>query len=313
MVKKVETYKKITANLTTALMGAATLFTIITLAYNLYTLSQHKFYVTRTKLTVTIEKDYETVTTKVVNYFLYRNMTADAEDNTSPSTTFIVDNPTTLCPSGFQLWTDKERIIAIRDNIFSPYMVISDIYIFALMFATAIITCIWIPFFMKDHHIPIFLRHSNSNVFFDVMMIRIFCFTFFITLSGSLPQLTFYKVSEACLHTADDVGFNINWTDYYQFCLTSLIWVISVPMIIFLVFTVCRDLLRFALIPVLVANLIFQIMTTILAFIVVSVGLRFGQNGTIRAMHAVNVSVFLLTILLTLIYNRLYAKKDLLR
>jgi len=152
-------------------------------------------------------------------------------------------------------------------------MIVSDIYIFALMIATAIVTCIWIPFCMKEHHIPIFLRHSNSNVFYDFMVIRIFCFTFFITLSGSLPQLTFFKVNEPCLFTADRTGFNIDWTDYNQFCLTSLIWVISVPMIIFLFFTICRDLLRFALIPVLVANLIFQIMTTILSFIVVAVGL----------------------------------------
>lgn len=59
MVKRVETYKKVSAHTTTALMGAASIFSIITLAYNLYYLQKQQYYVARTKANVTQEIDYE--------------------------------------------------------------------------------------------------------------------------------------------------------------------------------------------------------------------------------------------------------------
>lgn len=188
MIKKVETYKKITNHFTTALMGLACVFTLITLAYQQYSLSNTKFYVERTRRDITKEIDYENVTSSVVYYFLYRNQTPDAADELSSNNRLmIVEDPFKLCPLGFQLNTDLNRVIAIRDNIFSPYMIVSDIYIFILMLATAVLLCIWIPFFMKEHHLPIFLRNSNSNHFYDALLVRIYSFLFFITLSGSLP------------------------------------------------------------------------------------------------------------------------------
>lgn len=87
-------------------MGIATIFTMITLAYSLYTLTQSKFYVSRTKITTTIEKDYEKVNKTVVSYFLYRNLTEDAIDNLPAISTTIVEDPSTLCPTGYQLETD---------------------------------------------------------------------------------------------------------------------------------------------------------------------------------------------------------------
>jgi hypothetical protein len=78
-------------------------------------------------------------------------------------------------------------MVEIRDNINSPYMLVSDIYVGILLVGTFFVTCYWVPFRMKEFHIPPFLRKAQSNVFFDFMRIRIICFIFFITLSGSLP------------------------------------------------------------------------------------------------------------------------------
>jgi len=91
----------------------------------------------------------------------------------------------------------------IRDNIKSPYMFVSELYCICLMIACLIGACIYVPFFMKEYDIPIILRKAGSNIFYDLLMIRIYVFLAFMTLAGSLPHLTMFFLKDKCLHTTD--------------------------------------------------------------------------------------------------------------
>jgi hypothetical protein len=77
-------------------------------------------------------------------------------------------------------------MIEIRDNITSVYMLLSDSYIGILMVLTFFITSYWVPYRMKDYHVPIFLRDGNSSLFFDSLFIRLLWFVYFISLSATL-------------------------------------------------------------------------------------------------------------------------------
>ena len=132
-------------------------------------------------------------------------------------------------------------MLEIRNNIESFYMRLSELYVVVLMLINFGVSCIWVPFRMREHHIPVFLRKAQSNVFYDFMRIRVLSFAYFITLAGCLPQMTFYYVNDVCLHTYSERDFGINWTDYYQFCLTALIWVISAPILLYGVAHMFRD------------------------------------------------------------------------
>jgi len=91
----------------------------------------------------------------------------------------------------------------IRDNIKSPYMFVSEAYCILLMIGTFVAACIYVPFFMKEYDIPIILRKAGSNIFYDLLMIRIYVYMAFMTLSGALPHLTMFFLNDKCLHTTD--------------------------------------------------------------------------------------------------------------
>ena len=95
------------------------------------------------------------------------------------------------------------RATAIRDNIVSPYMFVSEIYIVFLMCLCFIACNIYCPFKMKEYDIPVFLRKAGSNIFYDILMIRIYIYMFFMMFTGALPHLTMFFLDHKCLHTTD--------------------------------------------------------------------------------------------------------------
>jgi hypothetical protein len=95
--------------------------------------------------------------------------------------------------------------------------------------------------------------------------------------------------------------------------LTALIWVISVPIILYIIALTFRDNLRYALIPCMIANLVFIFMTSVLSFVVVGFGLIRGSSTMVKAMHTANLSVLALTIISVAYYDRRFSSKDLLR
>lgn len=258
MVRAVEMFKKITNITTLVLMSLAMVFTLGVLCWQSYNLFRQPYFLSRTRVDIVQEIDFETVTINKVQYFAYRNTTEGASDVDSSSNYYIAPNVTETCEGqGHQLIDTMHRMQQIRDNIRSPYMILSSVYVILLMMVTFAIATIWAPFKMKEHHIPAFLRKAESNVFYDFMRVRVLSFVYFMTLSGCLPHLTFYFVNDVCLHTYSQRDFGLNWTDYYQFCLTALIWVISVPITLYVAATALRDSLRYILIPLIIANITF--------------------------------------------------------
>lgn len=80
-------------------------------------------------------------------------------------------------------------------------MRVSEAYIMLTMLAVAFVACVYIPFNMKEYNIPIYFRQARSNVFLDLLRLRIAAFAYFIVLSGCLPHFNFY-ILDKCLHTA---------------------------------------------------------------------------------------------------------------
>lgn len=74
----------------------------------------------------------------------------------------------------------------------STFMKTSEIFILCLMLLAAFMACVWIPYNMNEYGMPIYFRDSNSNVFLDLLNLRLIAFAYFITLSGCLAQFQFY-------------------------------------------------------------------------------------------------------------------------
>ena len=156
----------------------------------------------RTEVSETI--DFEVVTTTKVLYFLFRNQTEGAADVNKNNDYLIVSNVNRTCEGGgYQLERDIKRAVAIKNNLISTYMMVSEAFVIFLMFCCTIGAVIYVPFCLKEHDIPILLRRAGSNVFFDLLTIRLLIYAYFLVLTGSLPHLTMYYLNDACLHTTD--------------------------------------------------------------------------------------------------------------
>merc|ERR1711862_409319 len=107
-------------------------------------------------------------------------------------------------------------------------------------------------------HVPLILRKADENNFHLVMRARNTCLLFFIALSGSMTHLTNYFVRDICLHTTDTPvlidAFDVNMTDFYQYCLISLVWFISFPMIAYTIFNFFRDVSKYVCIPFIITG-----------------------------------------------------------
>lgn len=243
---------------------------------------------------------------------MYHNTTDGARDINGNSNSFIVSNLTNLCsPSGYEAILDESRAFSIRNNLESIYMEVSEAYVLIMMLIVAFLCCVYVPYNMKERDIPIYFRQSQSNVFLDFLNLRITAFFFFIVLSGCLPHLNFYVLS-TCLHTASN-NFGIQWTDNYQYCLVALIWVITVPLIVFLLMNVMNDNLRYSLIPIIIGFVIFLLMVAILSIIIIVNAIIYANSQYIRIIHLINVGVLIFSIGVAGLYGEKFAKKDLLK
>lgn len=157
------------------------------------------------------------------------------------------------------------------------------------------------------------MRHATSNVFFDFMRLRIYNYVYFLMLFGCLPHFIFYFPRDKCLHTYSARDFGINWTDYYQYCLTMLSWVITVPVVIYFCGTALRDNFKYFMYPFLVANLVFIFTSCILAFIVLLFGLIGAYHPFLQCLIGFDLFVLFYMVAGNFIYQKEFAQKDLLR
>lgn len=204
MVKTVERYKKFVSTTAIILMGLSMLFTLGIFGYNFFSLTSEKFFLTRVRQQITKVVDFETITTSQVGYFLYRNTSYYAVDAGSDRAFWIVDEELAdrVCEGkGYFSDLDADRVENIRDNITSPYIMISTIYLLILMLAAFILAVIVFPQKIREHHIPVLLRQADENMFHVVMRVRNGTLLYFIVLAGCLCQLTNYFVEDRCLHT----------------------------------------------------------------------------------------------------------------
>jgi len=315
--KNMGRYKRFVSYSTLVLMAVAFIITIAMLLTHWSYLTTGYYYVARTRQSQLETIDFEEVSVTKVRYFLYRNETEGASDIDDDSNYFIVDNVDQLCEKtegkSVQQMEDLNRITSIRDNIYSPYMLVSEIYIFIQMLVCAFLALIWFPFKLREYEIPLIMRKARANVFFDFMRIRIMAFVYFLVLVGSLPQLLFLFPNDTCLHTRDEVDFGINWTDYYQFCLSMFNWITSIPIAIYICGSCLKDGFRFAMYPFLVANLVFLFTSSVLAAIVLIFALWRSWSMHVIVIVAFDLFVVLYAIVCNIIYEKMYANKDLLR
>ena len=82
----------------------------------------------------------------------------------------------------------------MRDQIDSYFMIISEGYILLLMLSLSILAVYVIPEMLKEHHIPMFLREADENMFSVIMRARILAYMYFLILAGCMPSLSLYFV-----------------------------------------------------------------------------------------------------------------------
>ena len=248
---------------------------------------------------------------------MYKNTTEGAEDAGDDLNNFIVDDLDVLCEGNdYFLESDIDRITSARDNINSTFMLFSEAYILLLMFVLMISVTIIIPHKMKEHHVPMLIRNAEENHFHVMMRIRCWVFQFYMCLSGCIPQITNYFTNK-CLHTEPNPlifqFFDVNGTDYYQFCMVSLIWFISLPISCFLIGAYFKDATRYSVIPCMITCVVFIVFAEALAFFTI-LNMMFNPNTyLVQATQGANIFVYLLCQILNTWYAVRWSKKDLLR
>ena len=223
-----------------------------------------------------------------------------------------------LCEhNGVYLSEDPTLIKSIRRNISSFYMLMSETYILLLMVIGMIFAVIVIPQRMKEHHVPMLLRQADENMFHIMMRVRGFVFLFYMTVSGCLTHLINYHTT-ICLHTGDQLDWmgtamDVRVTDYYQYCMVSLIWFISIPTGFFLIMAFFRDATRYAMIPCMVTSVVFLVFAFFLSLVSLINGMINGHNIYVKTAHGANFFVYFYLLIFNSIYRYKYAKRDLLR
>jgi FlaA1/EpsC-like NDP-sugar epimerase len=164
-------------------------------------------------------------------------------------------------------------------------------------------------------------------VFYDFLKLRLFFFGYFMVLAGCLPQLIFYDLSsdQKCLHTKNVthcfprvggcIGVDIVQTDTRQFTLLMIIWMVTVPIFVFMWLRMLRDSMRYVCVPIIVACLVWQVLVVALAIDVNIKALFFGMaaHWWVILSQTLNLLVFLTAGAITLLYKKFYAKKDMLK
>lgn len=102
-------------------------------------------------------------------------------------------------------------------------------------------------------------------------------------------------------------------TDYYQFCMVSLIWFISIPILCFLLGAWFKDATRYSMIPCMITCLVFIVFAMLLSLLTILNMLLNPNSQYVRIIQGYNLFVYLTCQLFNFIYRVKYAKKDLLR
>lgn len=181
------------------------------------------------------------------------------------------------------------------------------------MIGILIANTVYVPFYLKEHQIPIVFRSPQSNIFFDVTRVRLYLFVAFIMLSACIPHVIFYYTDHPCLHTVSQEDFGIDWTDYYQYSMMACVWVISTPVGFFLLGQLFKDSIRYIWYPIMIANLVFVLMLFTLSMIVVAFGIKGSSSSLLRLIYVANLGVVVVCGLLNAFYNAVFSKRDLLR
>lgn len=200
-------------------------------------------------------------------YFLYRNTTSEAGDATSDGNTLIVADIDGVCggTQEYSLFSDLVSAQTIRDNINSPYMYASFAYTMLLMLIVVAVNTVYVPYFLKEYQIPLIFRNPDSSMYYDIQRAKDLFYVVFLVLSGIPAQLNFYVIGGTCLHTHNEDELSSANVDMYQYSMTALLWIVSLPMIILFIMVGMRDNLKFGCYPVVLVNLIFSFMLFILS------------------------------------------------
>jgi hypothetical protein len=83
-------------------------------------------------------------------------------------------------------------------------------------------------------------------------------------------------------------------TDYYQYCLVSLIWLITAPLILYLMLSFFNDVSRYLCIPFVITGLVFLGFAILISAIAILNTLLNGNGWLIRSAQMAQVSVYLL-------------------
>ena len=318
MVKALERYKKFVSTTVIMLMALAMLYNLGVYVLMIKDLQTEKYYIARTKQNITVHVDFEDIQISEILYFLYKNESAEAADASDDLNTYIEAHVDDLCEhDGVYLNKDPTQMKSIKRNISSFFMLLSEAYILLLMVIAMIFAVIVIPQRMKEHHVPMLMRQADENMFHVMMRIRGMVFLCYMTVSGCLTHLNNYY-TDRCLHTGHfvDHGFSemdVHVTDYYQYCMVSLIWFISVPTGFFLIMAFFRDATRYAMIPCMVTSIVFMFFAFILSLVAMFNSMFNGKNWYVRSAHYANFFVYFYLALFNGIYRCKYAKRDLLR
>ena len=108
-------------------------------------------------------------------------------------------------------------------------------------------------------------------------------------------------------------AFDVNMTDYYQFCMISLVWFISIPVSCFLIGAFFKDATRFSMIPCMITSIVFMVFALILSAVCILNMMLNGNGYMVRAVQGANLFVYFYCQFFNCIYAAKYSKRDLLR
>jgi len=163
------------------------IFNIVYYGLLISKLQKEPYFVARTIYNSTQTVDFEELEVEEIKYFLVKNDTDGATDAGTDLNAYIEEDINLVCKgAGFFLESESERLVSIRDNINSGFMLASEAYILLLMTVLMIFVTIIIPQKMKEHHVPMLLREADENMFHVMMRVRCMVFLCFMTLSGCL-------------------------------------------------------------------------------------------------------------------------------
>ena len=126
----------------------------------------------------------------------------------------------------------------------------------------------YVPWYVNEYSIPIIFRSVQTNIFYDRQKAK--CFVFFVTivLHNCMVHFLFYRFDLPCLTTMNNV-ITVIYADRYQYAMIAFLWVVITPLFIYFYAVLARDNIKLIVLPIVVANVVFLILMSILTLIVI--------------------------------------------